>query len=401
MENKKKKILIFSTAYFPFVGGAEVAIKEITDRLGSDFEFDMITLRFDNRLPRVEKIGNVNVYRIGFTSNSPAMSDLVKFPLKINKLLFPFLAWGKASSLHRENKYDGIWAMMAAFAGFAASFFKLNHPKVPYLLTLQEGDPIPVIKKKVRFVYPLFKNIFTKADKIQVISNYLADWAKDMKGKNIEVIPNGVNIKKFSLEIDKEIKDNLRRELGIKEGEKVLITASRLVKKNGINDILESLTYLKSNNFKAIILGDGPDRKKLEDLTAKLKLAEQIIFLGRYNNDDLPKYLAISDIFSRPSLSEGQGISFLEAMAASVPVIATQAGGIADFLFDEKRNKDKETTGWAVDIKNPKQIAEAIENILSDSNKTVKVIANAKKLVEEKYNWDNISLAMKEIFINL
>ncbi|MCG2695311.1 hypothetical protein L6261_04530, partial [Candidatus Parcubacteria bacterium] len=65
-----KKILIFSTVYYPFVGGAEVAIKEITDRIG-DIEFDMVTLRFDKNLPKFEKIGNVNVYRIGFVSNSP------------------------------------------------------------------------------------------------------------------------------------------------------------------------------------------------------------------------------------------------------------------------------------------------------------------------------------------
>jgi len=68
--NNKKKILIFSTAYCPFVGGAEVAVKEITDRLGEDFEFDMITARLDNSLPRYEKIGNVDVHRVGFSFGS-------------------------------------------------------------------------------------------------------------------------------------------------------------------------------------------------------------------------------------------------------------------------------------------------------------------------------------------
>ena len=60
----KKRILIFSTAYFPLVGGAEVAVKEITDRL-SDFEFVMITARLDSKLPLVEKIGNIEVHRLG------------------------------------------------------------------------------------------------------------------------------------------------------------------------------------------------------------------------------------------------------------------------------------------------------------------------------------------------
>ena len=59
-----KRILIYSTAYYPFVGGAEVAIKEITDRL-TDYQFDLITTQMDMKLPRTEKIGNVSVYRVG------------------------------------------------------------------------------------------------------------------------------------------------------------------------------------------------------------------------------------------------------------------------------------------------------------------------------------------------
>ncbi|MDD5071750.1 MAG: hypothetical protein PHQ42_03375, partial [Patescibacteria group bacterium] len=59
-----KRVLIISTAYFPFVGGAEVAVREITERI-SAIEFDMITARMDRKLPRFERLGNINVYRIG------------------------------------------------------------------------------------------------------------------------------------------------------------------------------------------------------------------------------------------------------------------------------------------------------------------------------------------------
>ena len=61
--NSMKKVLIFSLAYLPFIGGAELAVKEITDRI-YNFEFDMITLRFNKQWPRFEKIGNINVYRV-------------------------------------------------------------------------------------------------------------------------------------------------------------------------------------------------------------------------------------------------------------------------------------------------------------------------------------------------
>ncbi|MBU4536485.1 glycosyltransferase family 4 protein [Patescibacteria group bacterium] len=397
----KKRILIFSLVYPPFVGGAEIAIKEITDRI-DDIEFDMVILRFDSKLPKFERVGNINIYRIGFTSNNPTMSDLVKLPLKLNKLLFPFISCIKASSLHRKYKYDGIWAMMAAFAGFGALFFKLSHPKVPYLLTLQEGDPIDYIKKKVRFVYPLFKRIFTKADFIQTISYYLADWAKDMgfQGK-IEVIPNAVNTKHFMQEFPENELNDLKEILGKKDNDKYLITTSRLVLKNACDDVIKALKYLPEN-IKFVILGDGPDKEMLLELSKKEQVEDRVKFLGLIDHREMPKYLKVSDIFIRPSLSEGLGNSFIEAMAGDLPVIATQEGGIADFLFDKKRNPDKKTTGWAVDVRSSKQIAEAVKDILNNPENTNIVKENAKKMVIEKYDWNIIANDMQEkVFNNL
>lgn len=394
MKNKKR-ILIFSLVYPPFVGGAEVAIKEITDRIG-DIDFDMVTLRFDKNLPKFERMGNINVYRIGFVSDSPTMSDLVKLPLKLNKLIFPFISCWKASQLHRKNNYDGIWAMMAAFAGFGAMFFKLTHPKVPYLLTLQEGDPIDYIKRKVRFVYPLFVRIFTKADFIQTLSTYLEKWARDMDFKGpLEIVPNAVNTAHFAQKYSEEELNKLKKELGKEEGDKFIITTSRLVLKNACDDVVKSLKYLPEN-IKFIILGDGPDEKMLKELAEKEGVKDRVKFLGLVDHKEMPKYLKVSDIFTRPSLSEGFGNSFVEAMASEIPVIATQEGGIADFLFDAKRNPDKETTGWAVDPRSPEQIAEAVKDILNNSEKTAKVVATAKKMAFEKYDWNIIAKDMRD-----
>lgn len=92
------------------------------------------------------------------------------------------------------------------------------------------------------------------------------------------------------------------------------------------------------------------------------------------------------------------GNSFIEAMAAGLPVIATQEGGIADFLFDAERNPDKETTGWAVDTDSPEQIADAVKEILENPKQVEHVKATAKKLVLEKYEWNTIAQKMKALF---
>ncbi len=393
-----KKILIFSLAYYPkHVGGAEVAIKEITDRISpEEIEFHMITLRFDDTLPKVEKIGNVLVHRIGAARREPTMADLQKFPLYLNKFIFQFLAAREAGKLHKKYHYDGIWAMMAHSCGVPAGIFKTFHPEVKYLLTLQEGDPIDYIKKKMRPLYPLFVRGFTKADVVQTISTFLARWARDMGFKGpLEVVPNAVNTKHFSHKYQQVELDALKVKLGKKEGDVFIITTSRLVKKNAADDVIKALTYL-SENIKFVILGIGPDEEMLRALAKKKGVENRVLFLGQVDHQEMPKYLKISDIFIRPSLSEGMGNSFVEAMAAELPVIATQEGGIADFLFDPELNPEKPATGRAVKPRDPNGIARAVKLYLDNPSKTANIVANAKTLAFEKYDWDIIARDMRK-----
>ena len=366
MPDKPKRILIFSLVYYPrHIGGAEVAIKEITDRLSpNEYEFDMVTLHLDRDLPAFEKIGNVNIHRVGK-----------------GKYFFTMRAAKKAAQLHKEKKYDAVWSMMANYAGFAALFFKMKHPKVPFVLSLQEGDPIDYIKRRVRFVYPLFKKIFIRADIIQTISNYLADFARDMQGKNVVVVPNGVDFAAFSSGV-------ALADIGKNGGDVFLITASRLVVKNAVSDIVKALKFLPQN-VKLLICGTGNEEKNLRALVEKLSLGDRVIFKGFVFQKDLPAYLKTCDIFVRPSLSEGFGNSFIEAMAARVPVIATPVGGIVDFLHDKR-------TGLFCAVSEPKDLAKKVEIYMRDINLRDEIIDNAFQMVKEKYDWNLVAKDMKE-----
>jgi len=393
-----KKILIFSLAYYPkFVGGAEVAIKEITDRIDPhEFEFHMVTLRFDRNLPKQEKIGNILIHRIGFSKPGASIFDLQKFPLKLNKPLFQFLAFLEATKLHSNYHFDAIWAMMAHSTGVPAGIFKTFFPKVSYLLTLQEGDPIEYILKKMQPVAPLFRRAFTKADIIQPISNFLGNWAKQM-GYNgtLEIIPNAVNTKHFAQVFSESELAPIKEILHKKEGDTLMITTSRLVTKNAVDDCIRALLLLPST-VRFIILGIGPDEDMLKRLAKDLGVADRVMFLGQVDHKEMPKYLKASDIFIRPSLSEGMGNSFVEAMAAELPVIATQEGGIADFLFDPILNPNKQPTGRAVKPRDPEGIARAVMVFVNEPDSTKAIIQNAKKLAFEKYDWDLIAKDMKE-----
>jgi len=378
--NKSKRILIFSTAYFPHVGGAEVAVKEITDRLPKgDYVFDMITLRLSGEDSKSAKIGNINIWRIGTG---------IHFLLPLEKLFFPKFAFIKGLVLHRKNHYDKIWSIMASYSGFAALFFKITHPKIPFILTLQEGDSFLHIKNRVGLLWPVFKMIFKKADTVQAISNYLANWAKDMgsKGK-IEVVPNGVDVKKFTNYESRIMNyEGLRNKLGYEKEDVILITTSRLVPKNGIGDIIEALTYLP-DTVKFLILGTGPIERELKFKVLKLGLENRVSFLGFVSHEEMPRYLHSAEIFVRPSLSEGFGNSFIEAMAAGIPVIAAPVGGIVDFLKDGE-------TGLFCEPKNPKSIAQKVEKLIRDKESRDFIIQNASRMVAEKYDWKIIAEQM-------
>lgn len=367
-----KRVLIFSLAYYPHVGGAEVAIKELTDRIG-DLAFHILTLNFGGE-QKEEKIRNVVVHRVG---NGHSY---------LSKILFVPRAALAARALHRANQFDAFWAMMS-YMLFPIVLLRYAGIRIPYLLTLQEGDPFAHTFNRwfILPFRPLLTYGFRHASAVTAISTYLAQWAGRMGHTRIlKIIPNGADIEHFS-------------GTAVRHEGTVLVTSSRLVRKNAVDDVIRALALLPLG-VRFQILGTGPDEGMLRELARKERVSEHVEFLGHIDHRDMPRYLHAADIFVRPSRSEGQGASFMEAMAAGLPVIATQEGGIADFLFDAKRNPDKETTGWAVDKDSPEQIAGAVNDILTNPEQVARVKANAKKLVIEKYDWNLIAKQMADVF---
>lgn len=393
-----KKVLIFALTYYPNqVSGAEAALKEITDRLDpKEIEFHLVTLRYNSILPKVEQVGHILVHRIGLTTKNPSFAELGKLPLDLNKPLYQFLAPLKGLQLHHQYKYDAVWALMAHSAGVPAAIFKLWRPKTKYILTLQEGDPVKQIEKTMRPLWPLFKQAFTKADIVQAISGHLANWAKErgVANEQIEIIPNGANPADLSDSVSEAEIVELKKHFGKKPNDIYLVNTARLVWQKANDDTIRALTYL-TEDVKLLLVGDGPEENNLRVLVKDLKLEARVIFAGRIDRSEVTKYRKIADIFVGPSRSEGLGNAWLSAMASRLPVIATQEGGLAEFIFDAQRNPNQPTTAWAVDKDSPPQIAEAVKDILLNPEKVKTITASAQQMVKEKYNWDTVAEAMK------
>lgn len=385
MKTNNTPVLIFSLAYFPkLIGGAEVAVKELTDRIHG-ISFSMVTIRGPHE-KKEEQVGNVYVYRVGPRCGSGLFGKVL---FQLSKYAYPFLAYKKAQSLQAEIHFPVMWSIMANHAGFASRLFKKKNPNVRFVLTLQEGDPIPYIKKKVRFVYAAFKDIFARADYVTAISHYLMQFARDMGyTKEGVVIGNGVDIAHFSTSHPVELQTALRLRIGIQPHQKVLITTSRLVVKNGVGDVIDALALLPEE-YVFVVLGTGVLEAQLRARALHLNVAHRVHFLGHVAHNELPQYLQMSRIFIRPSLSEGLGNSFLEAMVAGIPVIATPVGGIPDFL------KDKET-GVFCQPSNPESICRAVM-ILEDETLRAHIIQQGKQLVVDRYDWDTLAGRMQKV----
>ena len=168
-----------------------------------------------------------------------------------------------------------------------------------------------------------------------------------------------------------------------------------MVEKNGIEYLIKAINLL-NQNVKLLIIGDGPLKNKLKKLVKELNLENDVQFLGKIPYEKIQNYYAQADVFCRPSLSEGFGNVFIQAMAAEVPIIATPIGGIVDFLLEGK-------TGYICYPEDSDHIFYQLEHILNKKNKESvdHMVKDAKKMVEEKYTWQIVSQQMKEIFNSL
>ena len=383
--DQRKTIYVFSTAYAPFVGGAEIAIRETVRVLGVRYRFIVFTARLRRDLAAYEDHGAYAIARIG-----------IGHP--IDKLLLLILGPWRLWKLARQNPPVLYWAVMVSFASaipYIANFFRWRRG-IPIVLTLQEGDPESHIRYGRGGIIGLsWRLALRRADRVTVISRYLGDLARRFGARaEIEVIPNGVDRKLFGSPVAEAEKQALRRELGLTLKDRVLISTSRLVRKNGLDILIRSLGALPASlrsHIKLVLVGRGREETSLRALAESEGLANQIIFLGEKSYESLPQYLAVAEIFVRPSRSEGMGNSFIEAMAAGLPVIGTSVGGITDFLQDR-------VTGLVVEPERIDLLAQAIAICLDDRTLRQHCIANGRALVLKRYEWSHIAEAYAEVF---
>lgn len=192
----------------------------------------------------------------------------------------------------------------------------------------------------------------------------------------IEVIYNGVESGPFGRPFDRR---TLRASLGIGPEDKVMITVASLTGKKGHRFSLKALNdIVKSRpDVKYLIVGDGMLRDDLARRVDGLGLNGSVIFTGR--RSDIPDLLRSSDIYVMPSVVEGLPLSAVEAMAAGLPVVGADVGGVSEVVRDG-------STGILVPPKDPGALAGAVSSLLGDDDASARMGADGKKVFLEEFS---------------
>jgi len=143
--------------------------------------------------------------------------------------------------------------------------------------------------------------------------------------KNIEIVPTGIQIEKFSEAVNDPEKINLlKKKYKIAANDKVIINIGRMSKEKNLIEVFASLgNYLSEHSdIKFLLVGDGPDLEHLQQITAALGINEQVIFAGAQPWDEISLYYRLGDVFVSASQSETQGLTYIEALASGLPVAA-------------------------------------------------------------------------------
>ncbi|WP_187260967.1 N-acetyl-alpha-D-glucosaminyl L-malate synthase BshA [Pontibacter beigongshangensis] len=212
----------------------------------------------------------------------------------------------------------------ASAAYMAKQILKTHGVNIPVITTLH-GTDITLVGKDPSFE-PVVTFSINQSDGVTAVSSSLRDetYAYFQIEKDIKVIPNFINLEKFK----RQKKEHFRMAISPNE-EKLLVHTSNFRSVKRVEDVIRIFAAVRRQiPSKLLLVGDGPDRPRMEKLCRELKICHDVRFLGKM--EAVEEVLSIADLFLMPSEKESFGLAALEAMACEVPVVSSNAGGIPE-----------------------------------------------------------------------
>jgi glycosyltransferase involved in cell wall biosynthesis len=353
------------------LGGAETVLLGLLDKLNRDFFKSTICVIEGGPLNERVKLKGFDVVQLPLFKGNKDIGFLLKLTCLLNKL--------KPDIIHSHTWFANLCACIGgAVIG------------VPVISTYHSNYKIETLYEKL-----MQKIIFRLSRKIVNVSSYqVKHFGFPHDSEKVKVIRNGVMKPRMS-ELDSMELDNLRRkELGILSSDKIITFIGNFKDGKGHIFLVKAMEIVSKKylNARLLLVGEGILRSEIEEVCKERMLDGKVRFLGY--RDDVLNILAISDIFVSPSLSETTSIAILEAMAAGLPVIATDVGGNPEIINNNE-------TGLLVPPMDPQALADNILLLLEDENRGLELSRNAIRRVEDKYNLEHMVEEYENLYFGI
>jgi phosphatidylinositol alpha-1,6-mannosyltransferase len=381
MSNEISKILLITNDLGPRAGGIESFI-----------------LGLLKRLPR----NSVVVYTSSQPQSKSFDQDLLdQYGVIVirdrSKILLPTPRVTKrAIKLMCEFDAKIIWFGAAAPLALMAAHLRKNG--ATRIIALTHGHEVWWAK------LPIFRQLLRKISRDVDVLTYLGEYTKNAikkvvsdQSKLIKIAP-GIDVDHFK---PSEKSTDLIHKLNI-SNRPVIVSVGRLVHRKGQDKLIVAMSQVIKDFPTAVLLlvGEGPIKYMLQKLVQHHSLEKNVIFAGRVQLDELPKYIQLGQIFAMPARDrffglevEGLGIVYLEASACAIPVIVGNSGGAPDAVISEK-------TGLIVDGTSPDQIAKSIKTLLGQPELAIRYGAAGREWVVNEWRWEIWSKRFNSLLLN-
>ena len=395
--SKKKSLLVVTSTFPRWVGDTDPPfVMELCKRLvNENTRIDVLAPHAQNT-KTTEFMNGINVYRYKYFFSKwelLAYEGGIPTNLRKNKWLYflvPLFFFSQMKELLKlinNNKYDLVHAHWLIPQGLVSVilikiFFK-NDLKV---LCTSHGSDLLSFQS---FIYKkIIKWVLINSDAITVVSKHMRKRCIDIINveRDIYVCPMGVDLKNIFFPIE-----------GINRGKNRVIFVGRLIESKGVAYLIDAIKNISSEipDIELLIVGDGVEKKSLQDKCKKMEIEGLVSFYGAIAQDKLPALYSSAAIAVMPSIKEeGLGLVSIEAMACGCAVITTSIESAKDFIIDG-------ISGLAVKPADSSALEEALISLLSDCSKCTQMAMNGRKTVLEKFGWQKVIYQYEEIIESL
>lgn len=357
--------ILFHCVYFPpEVGGLESHVYYLARNLAArGHEVHVVTSRSLPGVPPREEMNGIQVWRTWFPSRSP-----------LGWILHALASAPKTRELARNA--DIVHAQ--AFASVPPAAWGRLDTRAPLVTTFHTSHFL--VRARKGLWRPILGQLVRMSDYALAASEEIARVAMDLApGSRVEALANGVETGFFR---------RVEPLLGRSERVRILVPR-RLFPKNGVEFFVRALPLILAEaDVEAVLIGDGPERGRLEAMAAELGVDGRISFLGKRPHAEMPGLLSSGDLAVIPSLMEATSVAALESMACELPVVASDVGGLPEIVDGQ--------VGGLFEPGNPAALAAAVLGLLGEGKLPDKGAVARARVIEQ---WSNDRLAERHLEI--